>query len=420
MEDLSADQEIRYLEEQVLWKRIFASLRYPNYRLWFLGQMVSLFGTWMQMTAISYFVFELTHSPAFLGFVGFASGVPAWIFMLYAGVIADRIPRRGLLLITQIVMMLLAFILAGMTFANIIQPWHIIVLAFALGVTNAFDAPARLAFVVELVERKDLTNAIVLNTTMFNLAMAIGPAISGVAYAFFGPGWCFAINGISFIAVIIALLLMKLGKEPIAKQRKSVVSDLKEGLHYLKSRRLVQMLMGLIAMVTLFGISFVVLIPAWAVTILGGDAATNGWLLCARGAGAFTCSVLLASLGRFKFKGRLLSIGIIIFPIVLLCFAIVRSIFLSISFLFFGGATVMLAIILCNTLLQELVPDHLRGRVMSIYSLIFFGFMPIGALWIGSAAEIIGAPGTIALGSVFSLVFSILIWILVPKLRTLK
>src|SRR3989304_5482417 len=172
--------------------------------------MVSLVGTWMQSTAQGYLVYELTQSPAYLGYVGFAAGVPSWLFMLYGGVIADRMSRRALLVITQTCMMFLAFLLAGLTFTGRVQAWHIVVMAFLLGTANAFDAPARQAFVLEMVDRQHLTNAIALNSTMFNLATAVGPAVAGITYSLFGPAWCFTINAFSFLAVIVALLLMKL------------------------------------------------------------------------------------------------------------------------------------------------------------------------------------------------------------------
>jgi MFS family permease len=180
----------RHSERLSRRERTFAALRYPNYRLWFQGQIVSLFGTWMQTTAQGFLVFELTHSPAYLGYVGFAAGVPAWLLTLYGGVIADRVPRRTLMTITQTAMMSFAFILAALTFLHIVQPWHILVLSFLLGTANSFDAPARQAFVGEMVDREDLTNAIALNATMFHTATAIGPAVAGATYALFGPAWC--------------------------------------------------------------------------------------------------------------------------------------------------------------------------------------------------------------------------------------
>src|SRR5262249_16874675 len=242
-------------------QQTFAALRHRNYRLWFTGQLVSLFGTWMQTTAQGYLVFQLTQSPAYLGYVGFAAGVPAWLFRVYGGVIADRMPRRTLMLITQTAMMILAFVLAGLVFAGLVQPWQIVILAFLLGVANAFDGPARLAFVVELVDREDLTNAIALNATMFNLATATGPAVAGLTYALIGPAWCFTLNGLSFLAVITALLRMKLPPKPAAR-RASTWADLGEGVRYIAREPAIRTLIGLVGMTSLFGISFATLFPA--------------------------------------------------------------------------------------------------------------------------------------------------------------
>ncbi|HSQ16128.1 MAG TPA: MFS transporter, partial [Anaerolineales bacterium] len=210
----------------------FASLRYPNYRLWFIGQLVSMSGTWMQSAAQGFLVYELTQSPAFLGYVSAANGLPSWLFTLYAGAIADRVPRRTLIVITQSVMMLLAFVLALLTFTGLVQPWHIIVLAFLLGICNAFDAPARQAFLLEMVDRDVLTNAIALNAAMFTSAIVIGPAVGGLAYAWVGPEWCFTLNGLSYLAVIAALLMMKLKPVPHAGRKIASLGDIKEGLLY--------------------------------------------------------------------------------------------------------------------------------------------------------------------------------------------
>jgi MFS family permease len=413
-------KDVRRLKGRWSAKQTFAALKYPNYRLWFWGQMVSLFGTWMQMTAQGFLVFELTHSPAYLGYVGFSAGVPTWLLMLYGGVIADRMSRRTLLIITQTSMMVLAFILAALAFLHLVQPWHIIFLAFCLGVANAFDAPARQSFVLEMVEREDLTNAIALNSTMFNSATAVGPAVSGVTYALFGPAWCFTINGISFIAVIGALTLMKLKSQPSPVRRNSIGADLKEGIRYARSHPMIRTLIGLVGVTSLFGFSFTTLLPAWAVTIMGGNATTNGLLQSARGAGAFFSALFIASLGRFKFKGKLLTFGTFAFPALLLVFSFVRFLPLSLFMLVGVGAATILIMNLANALVQTLVSDSLRGRVMGIYALTFFGLMPIGALWIGSVAQHIGAPNAVIIASLISLVFASLVWTLVPKLRTLQ
>jgi len=383
--------------------------------------MVSLFGTWMQSTAQGYLVYELTRSPAYLGYVSFASGIPTWLFMLYAGVIADRIPRRTLLLITQSSMMMLAFILAGLTFGGVVQPWHIVILAAGLGVANAFDAPARLAFVPELVEqREDLTNAIALNATMFNTATMIGPAVAGMAYSLFGPGWCFTINGLSFLAVIAALLRMRLASPaPSSNPRRAILPELRAGFRYVIAHPTIRLLIGLIAIASLFGVSFVTLMPAWAVNVLRGDATTNGLLLSARGTGALISALGIASLGRFRFKGRLLTVGTFVFPIALLVFAQVRWLPLSMAILVVVGASMVLVLNLANALVQTEAADELRGRVMSIYSLLFFGLMPLGSLWVGTLADHTSEPITLTIGALITLGCAALVWLFAPRLRAL-
>jgi MFS family permease len=401
------------------WQQTFAALRYRNYRLWFIGQLTSLFGTWMQSTALGYLVFELTHSSEYLGYVAFTSGLPSWLFMLYAGVIADRLPRRLLLLITQSVMMVLALALSILTFADWIQPWHILVLAFGGGVANAFDAPARQSFVLEMVTREDLTNAIALNSTMFNAALALGPALGGITYSLFGPGWCFVLNALSFVAVIIALFMMNLPAQPEPQNRRPAINELHEGLRQALGQPIIRTLIGLVAVTSLFGISYMTLIPAWSVKILGGDATTNGLLNSARGVGALLGALLIASLGRFKFRGRLLMIGMISFPITLVIFSFVHWEAFALLVMVFSGISLILIFNLANTLVQLQVADEMRGRVMGVYSLTFFGLLPIGGLMMGAVAERIGEQNTLLAGSLILLAFAMLIIWLQPKLRSL-
>jgi len=402
------------------WHRTFAALKYRNYRLWFWGQMLSISGSWMQITAQGFFVYELTQSPAYLGYVSFVAGIPTWLFMLYAGVISDRVSRRTLLIITQSCMMMLAFALAVLTFSGLVKPWHIMVMAFLSGMANTFEAPSRLAFVLEMVDREDLTNAIALNATMFNTAMALGPALSGVVYAMFGPAWCFTINGISFIAVIIALLLMKLKANSVRAERNSTVDDLKEGFHYVISHTLIRTMIIMGGIASLFGISFATLLPAWAVTVLGGDARTNGLLQSARGIGALIGALVIASLGRFKFKGKLLTAGTITFPAMLIIFTLIRWTPLSLLILILVGTSSIFVMNMANALIQTLAEDKLRGRVMSFYSLIFFGTMPIGSLWVGAAAEYTSEASAIAINAAISLCAAVAIWFFVPELRALE
>jgi MFS family permease len=401
-------------------RQTFAALKHRNYRLWFAGQLVSLVGTWMQTTAQGYLVYQLTKSPAYLGYVGFAGGLPVWLFTLYGGVIADRMARRTLLLITQTAMMILAFILAALMFSGLVQPWYIVVLAFCLGIANAFDAPARQSFVLEMVEREDLTNAIALNSTMFNMATAVGPAVAGLTYALVGPAWCFTLNGLSFIAVIIALLLMKLKPMSTAARNTSVVSDLKNGLRYVASHETIRMLIGYLGIVSLFGFSIVTLIPAWAVEILGGDATTNGLLLSARGVGALAGALMIASLGRFRFKGKVLTFGSFVLPGVLLLFAAVRWLPLSLAALVGVGWGFMMNVNIINALVQTQVSDDLRGRVMGIYTLTFLGFMPIGSLLIGILAAHTSEPTAAVLSALVLLGFATLVWVCMPRLRALE
>jgi len=395
----------------------FAALRHRNYRLWFRGQMVSLFGTWMQTTAQGFLVYQLTRSPAYLGYVGFAAGVPSWLLTLYGGVVADRVSRRLLLLVTQTWMMILAFVLAALTFLGLTRPWHVVALAFALGVANAFDAPARQAFVSELVTRDDLTNAIALNAVMFNAAVAIGPAVAGMTYAAFGPAWCFAINGVSFLAVIAALALMNLERPPSAPRPTSTLEELLEGVRYVVSEPLIRTLMVLIGAVSLFGISVNTLMPAWAVKILHGDATINGLLLSLRGGGALVGAFLIAALSRLEIRGRILTVGTFAFPLLILAFAVERHLLLALATMFLVGWAWILVQNLTNALMQSVVPDHLRGRLMSVFSLVLFGLMPLGSLGIGITAHRLGEPVAVAIAGAMLLAVAGLVWVTVPTLR---
>lgn len=399
------------------WQATFAALKHRNYRLWFIGQIISLFGSWMQMTAQGFFIFELTHSPAFLGYVGFANGIPTWLFMVYGGVIADRFSRRNIMIVTQTIMMLLAFILATLTFTNIVEPWHILLLTFGLGIANAFDAPARQAFVNELVPRDDLLNAIALNSMMFHSAAAIGPAVAGITYAVFGPAWCFTINGITFLAVIYNLYIMKF--QPVTKRvvNKSAIKELRDGLKYLKTQKIILLIMLVVSFSTLFGLSIATLFPDWAVKILHGNAATNGFLQTFRGIGAVLCSLFIASLSRFIVRGKILITGLISLPIFMVLFSMNSSFIISSLILVGVGASIIAINNLSNGLTQTLVSEEFRGRVMGVYSFSFFGFMPLGALWIGMLAEHFGSPIAILINSVILFIFVGVVWFYTPKLR---
>ncbi len=404
-------------KRKVSVKQTFAALKYPNYRLWFWGQMTSLFGSWMQSTAQAFLVYELTHSPVFLGYVGFAAGIPAWVFTFYGGVIADRFPRRNILMITQIWMMSLAFILALLAFTGLVQPWHVIMLSFGLGVGTAFDSPARQAFVNELVEREDLINAIALNSTMFNTATAIGPAIGGIIYALVGPAWCFTINGISFLAVIYNLWRMKL-KPFVQKVRtKSTLAELKEGFLYIRKQRMILMIIFMIAMVSILAFGMITLFPAWAVQILHGDSTTNGFLQSARGVGALIAALIIASMSKYLSKGKVLMNNYLALPVFIIIFSLNRNLFLSLFLLVIIGGILIAIFNLSNATIQTLVDEEFRGRVMSIYSFGFFAIVPVGSLLIGAEAEHLGAPEAILINGAILLVCMLVISWRFPHLK---
>lgn len=373
----------------------FAALRHPNFRLWFIGQIISLVGTWMQATAQGYLVYELTDSPFLLGIVGFSAGIPVWLFSLYGGVIADRISRRKMIIITQSSMMLLAFILALLTFTGLIQAWHIVILAFLLGTANAFDGPARQSFVVEMVSREDLTNAIALNSTVFNLGTIVGPAVAGLVYAWLGPAWCFTVNGISFIGVLTALFLMRVPSSTMNNQSKSSTANLLDGVRFAFGDINIRVLLIVLGTVSVFGFSLMNLMPAWATNVLGGDVKTNGLLLSARGVGSLAGALMIASLGSHIVRGKIWTLGSIVMPISLLIFGMFRILPVSLAMMIVMGWSLMAAVNITNALIQTHVPDELRGRVMSVYTLIFQGGMPIGALLTGWLADRVSEPAAV-------------------------
>jgi len=401
-------------------KQTFTALSYPNYRLWFIGQVVSLIGTWMQATAQGYLVYELTGSPAFLGYVSFANGLPTWLFSLYGGVIADRIPRRKMLVITQAFMLVLALVLAVLTFTGAVLPWHIIGLSFLLGTANAFEAPARQSFVTELVERKDMTNAIALNSTMFNVGTVIGPAVAGLIYAWAGPGWCFTLNGISFIAVIAALVLMKLANVTVDPLAVSAPKKLIEALHFSWRNKTIRSLLINLAVVGFFGFSLMALLPAWTVEVLHGDARVNGWLLSARGIGSLVGALMIASVGSRGFRGKIWTVGYFLAPVFLIIFAVLRWLPASLLVLACGGWAFMSMLNITNTLVQSHVPDELRGRVMGIYALVFLGGTPLGSLLAGWMAEKVNAPVTLVAFSSVVLLMAAVTFFTHPELRKLS
>lgn len=398
----------------------FAAFRHRNYRLWFFGQLISMIGTWMQSTAQGYLIYTLTGSAAYLGYVGFISGVPSWLLMLYGGLVADRVPRRTLLIITQSCMMLLAFVLAGLVFSNLVQPWHILVLAFLLGVANAFDTPARQSMVVELVAREDLSNAIAFNSTIFNTGLVIGPAVGAAVYALTGPGWCFTINGISFLAVITALVMMRIELAPMPIYRGSALSLIAESFRYVRGNRLVLTLSLSVFIANIIGFGPITLLPAWAVSVLNGDVTTNGLLMSARGIGAVIGGLLIAAIASRGGRGKWWAASSLVLPISMLAFALTRELALSLflmGILGFGMVTMMNN---SNSIVQSIVPDELRGRVMGLYSLMFMGGGPLGALAAGTLADRTSEVTTFIVCAIGMLIFAGVIWAVRPEVRRMN
>jgi hypothetical protein len=317
-------------------------------------------------------------------------------------------------------MMILAIILALLTFTHLVQAWHIIILAFCLGCATAFDAPARQAFVTDLVDRANLTNAIALNSTMFNAGTVLGPALAGLTYAAFGPQWCFTINAISFLAVIAALLKMNIPVINQISRSVSILADARQGLRYVLGHPIIRVLVLNMGVVSLFGLGFITLMPAWAVDVLGGDATTNGFMLSARGLGALAGALMIASFGQFHARGRLLSIGSFVLPVALLVFSTVRQLPIAFLVLFAIGWGFMVMANMSNALIQIHVDDALRGRVMGIYTLTFFGLMPIGSLFNGTLAAQVGPPLTVQINALIMISFSSMLFLRVPGIRKLE
>jgi MFS family permease len=393
------------------------ALRHRNFQLFFAGQLISLTGTWMQNVAQAWLVYRLTGSSLLLGAVGFSSQFPVFIMAPLGGIVADRKNRHHVIITTQTASMVLAFILAGLTLAGRVQVWHIFVLAALLGVVNAFDIPARQAFIVDMVGKEDLINAIALNSSMFNGARVVGPAVAGVLVATIGEGWCFFLNGVSYIAVIIGLLLMKVPPRPRRAAAASPLENVLEGFQFVRRTAPIRALLLLLGLVSLVGMPYAVLMPIFADQILHGGARGLGILMGATGVGALIGALTLAFKSGVRGLGTWVLLSSAGFGVGLIAFSASRSFWLSAALLVPVGFSMMVQMASSNTLIQSMVPDHLRGRVMSVYSMMFMGMAPIGALGAGLVADRLGAPLTVAIGGVACIGGSILFGQRLPALR---
>ncbi|HEY9074967.1 MAG TPA: MFS transporter [Anaerolineaceae bacterium] len=397
----------------------FSALRHPNFRLWFFGQLFTTIGMWVQSTAQGYLIYDITQSAQFLGLVGFVNGLPSWALTIFGGAIADRLPRRTLILITTCISMTMTMVIAILVFTRTIQPWHILILAVIGGMVWAIDGPTRMAFISDLVEKEDLANAIALNSTMFNTATVIGPAVSGVVYALVGPGWCFALNGISYLSVLFVLLRMRLTPRPPRPRTGSIWREMGIGLRYTFSNDMIRTLTINLGLVSMFGFGMLTLLPPWSVKVLGGDVSTNGWLLSARGVGSLIGAFIVAATSAMRIKGRLWSAGLLTLPLMIILFSFTRSLPLSMITLVGLGWALLTLGNTSNALVQENTPDELRGRVMGVYMLTFQGFMPLGNLLAGVMAERLTEPITMLIGGVILAVPALLIFFRKPHFRRL-
>jgi MFS family permease len=393
------------------------SLRHRNFQLFFSGQLISLIGTWMQNVAQSWLVYRLTGSSLLLGTVSFAGQIPVFPMAPIAGMVADRWNRRTIVIITQTASMILAFILAALTLTNRITVWEIVALAAALGTVNAFDIPARQSFLVEMVGRDDLMNAIALNSSIFNSARIIGPAIAGLLVAGIGEGWCFFANAVSYIAVIIGLFMMKIPVRQAERAIKSAFDHIAEGFRFVRKTAPIRSLMLMLGLVSLVGMPYTVLMPVFAKNILHGDATTLGVLGSAAGIGALVGALTLASRTRVQGLGSWVWMACTSFGTFLIFFSFSHRYALSVLLLVPVGFSLMTQMGATNTLVQSMVPDRLRGRTMAVYSMMFMGMSPLGAILAGAAADKIGAPMTVALGGVMAIAGAIAFARHLPKIR---
>jgi len=390
---------------------VFRTLRYRNFRIFFLGQSVSLVGTWMQYVAMSWLVYRMTGSAFMLGVVGFASQFPAFILSPFTGVLADRHNKHKILILTQALALLQALILAILAISGHIQVWHIIVLGIFLGCVNSLDIPARQSFILQMIEEKEnLGNAIALNSMMFNVARLVGPSIAGILIAIAGEGACFLINAVSYIAVIASLIAMD-NEIKIRKDKKvnyDIFKDLKEGFDYAFGFKSIRAILLLLGIISLMGMSYAVLMPVFAKDVLGGGPHTLGFLMAAVGVGALVGTLYLASREKTISIDRTLPISAGIFGIGITAFSFSHNIWVSLFLLFIAGFGIMVQMAASNTILQTIVDDDKRGRVMSFYTMSFMGMAPLGSLLAGGMATRFGVGNTLVISGICCIIAAVI------------
>lgn len=401
-------------------RSIGRALRHRNYRLFFSGQSLSLIGTWLTRIATSWLIYRLTGSALLLGVLGFAGQIPTFLLSPLAGVLVDRWERHRVLVITQVMAMLQSGALAALALAGVIQVWHVVALSVVQGVINAFDMPARQALVVEMVEvRADLPNAIALNSSMVNAARLIGPSAAGVLIAGVGEGYCFLIDAVSYLFVIASLLMMRIPHRNVARRSSRVLADFEEGFAYVAGFTPIRSVLILLAVVSLLGTPYTVLLPVIAKEVLGGGASTLGILTAASGLGALCGALYLASRRSVLGLGRVIVASTAAFGLGLVAFSRVGTLWLALPLMFVTGGGMMLQMAASNTILQTIVDEDKRGRMMSLFNMAFFGTVPFGSLLAGVLAARIGAENTIALGGALCALASVVFLRGLPDLRRL-
>ncbi|HYL86570.1 MAG TPA: MFS transporter [Candidatus Angelobacter sp.] len=373
----------------------FRALQHRNFQLFIAGQLISLIGTWMQNMAQLWLVYKLTHSAVLLGVFGFASQVPMLFLSSLGGYVGDHYERHRGVIATQAVSMVLAFVLAGLTLTKLINEWELIAIAFFVGIVNSFDVPIRQAFLVHMVGREDLPNAIALNSSIFNAARVVGPAIAGFTIALVGEGWCFFLNGLSFIAVIVALLLMRIERKEIKPSPDSPLQSFVQGFRFAMSDLPVRSALLLLSVLSLFGLQYSVFMPIYALDILKGTALTQGYLMSSAGVGAVLGALHFAARTHYKGLARWIAATSTACAVGLLIFSQASIYWVCVVVLFVVGFAATSQMAATNTLVQNRVPDELRSRVMAVYATMFMGVQPIGALIAGGIAKRIGAPHTL-------------------------
>ncbi len=391
--------------------QVFSSLSHRNFRLFWIGQIISLSGTWMHHAAQNWLVYTLTNSPFYLGLAGMAASLPILLFTLAAGVLADRHSKKNIILATQITLTVLALALALIVAFGTVTVWHVLILAFFMGTANSFEIPSRQSFIIEMVGKEDLLNAIALNSSAFHASRMIGPAIAGLIIELLGIAACFFINAFSFIAAIGSLLKMKFKDElPRKSPRQGIIIEFKEGIRYIFNNRDVRTLILSVGIISFFGFPYITFIPVYAKDILGTGAQGMGMLMSCAGSGAFFGAVMLAFRGDTSRKGVTMAVSGITFSLSLLIFSLSKNIWLSYTVLFFLGFGAINQIATANSLLQVAVPDELRGRVMSSFTTMFLGMSPLGNFALGSLAHYSGTQQALATGALFCLFGTLIVF----------